>query len=164
MTSEEGRRRGEAAPTKTSSFCTLKCKLSAGSDSGDETPGHRDFSSSSCCPAHCFLFSTGSETMLGSLRSCAARRPANLMATSFARRTKAGSAESVTSSVSLRLSFSIWASGICLGPGFPAFPLFVWVVLYWTSTAFRRIISKYSCSPNLSLPPFKWRCSTGFWI
>ena len=41
------------------------------------------------------------KTMLGSLRTCAARRPANLMATSFARRTKAGSAESVTSSVSL---------------------------------------------------------------
>ena len=84
------------------------------------------------------------------------------MATSFARRTKAGSAESVTSSVSLRLSFSIWAS--VWGQAFQPVPLFVWVVLYWTSTAFRRIISKHSCSPNLSLPPFKWRCSTGFWV
>ena len=54
----------------------------------------------SSCPPHCSSPAC-SETMLGSLRTCAARRPANLMATSFARRTKAGSAESVTSSVSL---------------------------------------------------------------
>ena len=52
-------------------------------------------------PTCSLLLPRAVKTMLGSLRTCAARRPANLMATSFTRRTKAGSAESVTSSVSL---------------------------------------------------------------
>ena len=104
------------------------------------------------CPASSslLLFSTCSETMLGSLRSCAARRPANLMATSFARRTKAGSAESVTSSVSLGLSFSIWASGH-LPRRFPACSV-VRVGCFVLDFYCPFVESKHSCLPNLSLP------------